>query len=80
VSAKKRRTMRDAEERLTFDDASWVWLTSKPPTEMADFLEGARWLLDELGTRGHVYAEQGETPEDLRISMRFLDLPRTKRP
>jgi hypothetical protein len=72
-------TQPGAKEQLTFDEAAWAWLTSQTPENIAGFLEGAHWLLDELGTRGHVYATQGETPDDLRISMRFLDLPRDER-
>jgi hypothetical protein len=67
-------TARDADARLTFDDAAWAWLTNQGPGAIAAFLDGAHWLMEELDTRIHVWSEQGYDAADLRISMRLLDL------
>jgi hypothetical protein len=65
---------RDADARLTFDDVAWAWLVSQPPPVIMDFFAGATWLLGALHMRGHAWAEKGETPEDLRISLRLFTL------
>lgn len=60
---------------FTFDAQAQVWLMTKPAHERQELLDGLESLLRELpGVRGHMVVEQGETPEDIKVSIQLIGL------